>query len=216
MPRTSNKAPKDSTAWRRFEDERWLVADRLRDNMEAAEYRSGVLGLNLLGNLPYSIESQWAKPHLIECNNPRQAGVSTVAKPRTFVNAAVAPLHSDLQAHWEGLAGKDTPEEYAIPSLVGLERGGKQGLSHPSHPLQRNTGVDRREVTNPAGRTFANRSLHTLRHSLESDQADCRSNQGIGRKRTGHKTAWPHSLYTHSERDTLRATVHGIPTLPEV
>ncbi len=48
MPRTSNKAPKDSTAHLGFEAKLWLAADKLRNNMDAAEYKHVVLGLIFL------------------------------------------------------------------------------------------------------------------------------------------------------------------------
>ena len=75
-------------------------------------------------------------------------------------------------------------------------------------------GVDRREVTNSAGRSFAKRSFHSLRHTLVSDLANSGSNPEIRRKLTGHKTASVHDLYTHFEHETFRAAVHAIPGLP--
>jgi site-specific recombinase XerD len=77
-------------------------------------------------------------------------------------------------------------------------------------------GVDRREVTNTAGRKFAKRSFHSLRHTFVSDLANSGSNPEIRRKLTGHKTASVHDLYTHFERETLKAAVHAIPSLPEL
>ncbi len=75
-------------------------------------------------------------------------------------------------------------------------------------------GVDRREVTSWAGRSFDKRSFDSLRHTLVSDLANSGSNPEIRRKLTGHKTASVHDLYTHFERETLRAAVHAIPGLP--
>lgn len=75
-------------------------------------------------------------------------------------------------------------------------------------------GVDRREVTNSAGRSFPKRSFHSLRHTLVSDLANSGSNPEIRRKLTGHKTASVQDLYTHFEHETFRAAVHAIPVLP--
>lgn len=75
-------------------------------------------------------------------------------------------------------------------------------------------GVDRREVTNSAGRSFAKRSFDSLRHTLVSDLANSGLNPEIRRKLTGHKTASVHDLYTHFEHETFRAAVHAIPGLP--
>lgn len=139
--------------------------------------------------------------------------VLTIAKPGKRGNAVVIPLHPDLQTHLEGLAGKDTPEEYVIPSLAGLESGGKRGLSRRFHQLMQEAGVDRREVTNSAGRSFAKRSFHSLRHTFVSDLANSGSNPEIRRKLTGHKTASVHDLYTHFEFEKLRSAVTSIPRL---
>ncbi len=44
MPAKRSAAPKDSTATIGFEAKLWLAADKLRNNMDAAEYR--LLGSN--------------------------------------------------------------------------------------------------------------------------------------------------------------------------
>jgi len=49
-----------------------------------------------------------------------------------------------------------------MPSLAGLESGGKRGLCRRFHQLMHDAGMDRREITNPAGRKFAKCSFHTL------------------------------------------------------
>ena len=109
---------------------------------------------------------------------------SLIQAHRVVRNAGLSPaLHPDLLAHLEGLAGKDTPEEYVMPSLAGLESGGKRGLSRQFHQLMHDAGVDRREVTNPAGRKFAKRSFHSLRHTFASDLANSGSNPELTRLR---------------------------------
>jgi integrase len=140
----------------------------------------------------------------------------TIAKPGKRGNAVAVPLHPDLHTHLEGLAGKDTPEEYVMPSLAGLESVGKRGLSRQFHQLVHDAGVDCREVTHPAGRKFAKHSFHSLRHTFVSDLATFGSNPEVRRKLTGHKTASVHVLYNHFERETLRAAVHAIPSIPEL
>jgi site-specific recombinase XerD len=101
-----------------------------------------------------------------------------------------------------------------IPTLAILESGGKRGRSRQFHPLMNEAGVDRRKITNSAGRSFAKLSSHFLRHTFVSDLANSGSNPEIRRKLTGHKTASVHDLYTHFERETLRAAVHAILGLP--
>ena len=126
------------------------------------------------------------------------------------------PLHPELQTHLETLAGKDTPEDYVRPSQAGLESGGRRGLSRQFHQLMQAAGGDRREVTNPAGRKLAKRSIHSLRHAFVSDLANSGSNPELRRKLSGHKTASVHELYGHFERQTLKAAVHAITSLPEL
>ena len=115
-----------------------------------------------------------------------------------------------------GLIFLHTPQDYFMPSLAGLQNSGKCAVSRPFHPLIPDAVVGRHEVTHPAGRRFTKRSFHDLLHTLVSDHPDSRSTPGIGRKRTGYKTASVHDLYAHFERETLRAAVHAIPFPPEL
>jgi hypothetical protein len=63
-----------------------------------------------------------------------------------------------------------------------------------------------------------------LRHLLRVSQArpghmsseQSGSNPEIRRKLTGHKTTSVNDLDTHFERETLKAAVHAIPSLPEL
>ena len=61
MPRPSTKAPKDSTANLGFEAKLWLAADKLRNNMDAAEYKHVVLGLIFLKYISDRFEEHHAK-----------------------------------------------------------------------------------------------------------------------------------------------------------
>ena len=60
MPRTSKK-PKASTASLGFEAKLWLTADKLRNNMDAAEYKHVVLGLIFLKYISDTFEEHRAK-----------------------------------------------------------------------------------------------------------------------------------------------------------
>jgi hypothetical protein len=216
MPCTSDKDIKDSTTHLGFEAQLWLAADKLRNNVAPAEHKHVVLGPIFLKSLPHPLESQGARSIPSECNHPTQTGVCIVAKLGKRGNAVAVPLHTDLQARWESLAGKNTPEGYVIPSLAGLESGGEQGLNRQFQPLIPDAAVDRREVTHPAGRRFAKRSCHSLRHTFVSDQTDSRSNPENLGNLTGNSSAFVHDLYAHLERETFLATVHDIPSLPEL
>lgn len=54
-------APKDSTANLGFEAKLWLAADKLRNNMDAAEYKHVVLGLIFLKYISDTFEEHRAK-----------------------------------------------------------------------------------------------------------------------------------------------------------
>jgi Phage integrase family len=121
-----------------------------------------------------------------------------------------------VQLGLEGPAVNEASEECVIPSIAILGCRGKRGLSRQFHQLMHDVDGDRRRVTNPAGRKFAKRSFHSLRHTFVSDLANSGSNPEIWRKLSGHKTASVHDVYTHFERETLRAAVHAIPSLAEL
>ena len=61
MPAKRKTAKKDSTANLGFEAKLWLTADKLRDNMDAAEYKHVVLGLIFLKYISDSFEEHRAK-----------------------------------------------------------------------------------------------------------------------------------------------------------
>ena len=61
MPRPAKTAKKDSTANLGFEAKLWLAADKLRNNMDAAEYKHVVLGLIFLKYISDSFDEHHAK-----------------------------------------------------------------------------------------------------------------------------------------------------------
>ena len=62
MPATrKTRSPKDSTANLGFEQKLWLTADKLRNNMDAAEYKHVVLGLIFLKYISDTFEEHRAK-----------------------------------------------------------------------------------------------------------------------------------------------------------
>ena len=61
MARTPSATPKDSTANLGFEAKLWLAADKLRNNMDAAEYKHVVLGLIFLKYISDTFEEHRAK-----------------------------------------------------------------------------------------------------------------------------------------------------------
>ena len=61
MARTKTKSSKDATAHLGFEAKLWLTADKLRNNMDAAEYKHVVLGLIFLKYISDTFEEHHAK-----------------------------------------------------------------------------------------------------------------------------------------------------------
>ena len=61
MPRKASSKPADSTANLGFEAKLWLAADKLRNNMDAAEYKHVVLGLIFVKYISDSFEEHRAK-----------------------------------------------------------------------------------------------------------------------------------------------------------
>ena len=57
MARTKSNASKDSSATIGFEAKLWLTADKLRNNMDAAEYKHVVLGLIFLKYISDAFEA---------------------------------------------------------------------------------------------------------------------------------------------------------------
>ncbi len=61
MPRTPSSKSNNSSAQLGFEAKLWLAADKLRSNMEAAEYKHTVVGLIFLKYISDSFEEHHAK-----------------------------------------------------------------------------------------------------------------------------------------------------------
>jgi len=61
MPAKPKSSPKDSSANLGFEAKLWLAADKLRNNMDAAEYKHVVLGLIFLKYISDTFEEHRAK-----------------------------------------------------------------------------------------------------------------------------------------------------------
>ena len=61
MPRARSSSKNNSTAHLGFEAKLWLAADKLRSNMDAAEYKHTVLGLIFLKYISDSFEEKHAQ-----------------------------------------------------------------------------------------------------------------------------------------------------------
>lgn len=122
------------------------------------------------------------------------------------------PLHPELQAHLEALAG-DTAEKFVMPGMAGKGPGGRHGLSESFKTIVRRAGLDLQEVQGGGVRKLNRRTFHSLRHSHVSALANAGVSAELRMKITGHKSAEIHGGYTHHEREELAKAMAKLPGL---
>ncbi len=94
MPRTRSSKASDSSANLGFEAKLWLAADKLRSNMDAAEYKHVVLGLIFLKYISDSFEEHHAK--LVQGSvRASRAGIGAPADPGFDQYAGANPEDPD-------------------------------------------------------------------------------------------------------------------------
>jgi integrase len=123
------------------------------------------------------------------------------------------PIHRDLLAHFNELAGTDKPEVFLMPRTATLKSGGRKGLSESFKLIMRDAGLDAGSVKKAGVRQLSRRTFHALRHSFNSAMANAGVSQEVRMKLTGHKTESVNRSYTHHELKPLRAAVRKIPSL---
>ena len=123
------------------------------------------------------------------------------------------PLHPDLLAALNKLAGTDKPDVFIMPHTANLKSGGRKGLSETFKRIMRDAGLDAGKVKKAGVRQLSRRTFHALRHSFNSAMANAGVSQEVRMKLTGHKTESVNRGYTHHELAPLRAAVDKIPSL---
>ncbi len=123
------------------------------------------------------------------------------------------PLHPDLLAHLENLAGTDKPAPFVMPEMADKKPGGRTGLSESFKAIVRKAGLDLQTVQGGGTRMISRRTFHALRHSFTSALANAGVAPELRMKLTGHKSEAIHAGYTHHELETLRAAVAKLPRL---
>ena len=123
------------------------------------------------------------------------------------------PLHPDLLARLEALAGIDKPSPFIMPHMASLKPGGRHGLSEGFKRIMRKAGIDMQTVESKGVRTLSKRTFHALRHSFTSALANANVAPELRMRLTGHKSAAVHAGYTHHELENLRAAVGKLPSL---
>ncbi len=82
------------------------------------------------------------------------------------------PLHPDLLAHVEALAGTDQPAPFVLPSMADRKPGGRKGLSESFKAIVRRAGLDLQTVQGGGTRMISRRTFHAPRHSFTSALAN--------------------------------------------
>ena len=155
---------------------------------------------------------------LSDCCRMQWDGADLAGETLTYTQAktgakVTVPLHPDLLARLNKLAGTDKPQIFIMPQLAGQRGSGRRGLSETFKKIMRKAGVDSQTVKGKGNQMFSKRSFHSLRHSFTSALANENVSSELRMKLTGHKTEGEHSKYTHHEMDNLRAAVQKIPSL---
>ena len=155
---------------------------------------------------------------LSDCARMQWDGVNLGEGTLTYTQAktgakVTTPLHPDLLAALNKLAGTDKPEVFIMPKIAAQRGSGRRGLSETFKKIMRAAGVDSQTVKGKGNQMFSKRSFHALRHSFTSALANQNVPSELRMKLTGHSTEGEHKKYTHHEMDNLRAAVQKIPSL---
>lgn len=123
------------------------------------------------------------------------------------------PLHRDLLAHLETLAGTDSAQPFIMPGMSGLKSGGRHGLSEGFKRIMRKAGVDMQTVQGKGVRSISRRTFHSLRHTFISLLANAGVAEEVRMKFSGHSTKDVHRGYTHFELEKMRRDMDKLPGL---
>ena len=110
---------KDSTATLGFEAKLWLTADKLRNNMDAAEYKHVVLGLIFLKYISDTFEEHRAK--LVEGKGEYEGAVPENKDEYTAENVFWVPADARW-SHLQASAKQPTIGKTVDDAMVAIER----------------------------------------------------------------------------------------------
>jgi integrase len=148
---------------------------------------------------------QWA-------NFDLAGGWLTYTQAKTGHSIGVA-IHPDLLTHLESLAGTDAAEPFVMPGMASRRVSGRKGLSESFKTIVRRAGLDLQTVKGGGVRMFSKRTFHSLRHSCNSELANKDVSSDVRQKITGHASKEMNRLYTHFERETIRAAIAKLPNI---
>jgi integrase len=155
---------------------------------------------------------------LIDCCRMQWEDVDLSAESLTYVQGKTGgkitiPLHPDLLAYLEQLAGTDQPAQFIAPHMANLKSGGRHGLSEGFKRIMVKAGLDVQRVQGKGKRMMCRRTFHALRHSFTSGLANQQVSPEVRMKLTGHKSDTIHAGYTHHELKTLAKAMKKLPGL---
>jgi integrase len=153
-----------------------------------------------------------------DCCRMQWDGLDLAGETLTYTQSktgkkVTVPLHPDLLARLNKLAGTDKPEVFIMPQLASERVSGRRGLSETFKKIMRKAGLDLQTVKGAGKRMFSKRTFHSLRHTSNSEMANKGVSAEVRMGVTGHKSAREHQKYTHLEMETRRAAVDKIPSL---
>lgn len=153
-----------------------------------------------------------------DCCRMQWDGLDLAGETLTYTQSktgkkVTVPLHPDLLARLNKLAGTDQPEVFILPQLASQRVSGRRGLSETFKKIMRKAGLDLQTVKGAGKRMFSKRTFHSLRHTSNSEMANKGVSAEVRMGVTGHKSAREHQKYTHLEMETRRAAVGKIPAL---
>lgn len=151
-----------------------------------------------------------------DCTRMQWEDVNLTFKALTYIRAksgvkATVPLHPDLLAHLETLAGSDKAATFIMPGMANLKTGGRHGLSEGFKRIMRKAGLDLQTVQGAGVRMLSKRTFHALRHTFTSALANAGVAPELRMKLVGHKSEGVHRGYTHHELEPLRAAIAKLP-----
>ncbi len=126
----------------------------------------------------------------------------------------IIPLHPQLETHV-----LDTPVENnegpICPTLAKRKVSGKYGLSIQFHKIMAEAAIKQETIAaaGKAGHEFNKFTFHSLRHSFISEMANAGIAPDVRQLLAGHSDDRSHSVYTHTQIDTLRAAVKKLPNI---
>ncbi len=153
-----------------------------------------------------------------DCCRMQWEGLDLAKETLTYTQSktgkkVTVPLHPDLLARLNTLAGTDKPEVFIMPQLASQRVSGRRGLSESFKQIVRKAGLDLQTVKGAGKQMFSKRTFHSLRHTSNSQMANNGVSAEVRMGVTGHKSAREHQKYTHLEMDTRREAVGKISSI---